>query len=308
MTFGDWVAGSRRRFRNEGARAALGETAVEFYVGGLRRLDRFWQLAPSIYDREWDVLVLLDACRTDLLLEVAHEYAFLDDPGRVASPASQSREWLSKTFTPRRRGEMAETAYVTANPYTQTLDPADFLVLDEVWRYVWDDESGTVPARPVTDRAIDIGREHGPDRLLVHYMQPHFPSIPNASIASPYRRENAGWRPGHVWDQLESGEVDRERVWQAYRDNLRYVLDEVALLLENLDAERVVISADHGNAFGEFGVYGHPPRMPLPSLHLVPWYGTTATDRRTHEPMRYEEGETVTATRQKLRDLGYLPA
>lgn len=307
MAFDEWVRNSRRRLAEDGVRSALRESAIEFYFGGLRRLDRIWQLAPTIYEREWDALVLLDGCRTDLVDEVADEYAFLDDPGRAGSPASQSREWISQTFTSDYREEMAGTAYVSANPYTDGLAPADFLVLDDVWRYVWDDELGTVPARPVTDRAIDVARTHEPDRLLVHYMQPHFPSVPDPAIESPYRRGDPGWQPGHVWDQLEAGEVDHDRVWCAYRENLRYVLDEVALLLENVDAERVAISADHGNAFGEWGVYGHPPRMPLPSLHLVPWYETTAIDRDTHEPERYDEHETPTAVDEKLRDLGYLP-
>ena len=36
------------------------------------------------------------------------------------------------------------------------------------------------------------------------------------------------------------------------------VLRHVQNLLNNHDAERVIISADHGEAFGEFGVYRHP--------------------------------------------------
>lgn len=33
--------------------------------------------------------------------------------------------------------------------------------------------------------------------------------------------------------------------------NVRYVLNDVKLLLNNFDAETVVISSDHGDAFGE---------------------------------------------------------
>ncbi|ELZ13892.1 hypothetical protein C479_03566 [Halovivax asiaticus JCM 14624] len=306
MTFDDWVGSTRRRARTDGVRPALREAAAELYWGGLRRLDRLWSVAPTVYERDWDVLIVLDGCRCDLIAEVADEYAFLDAPGRIASPASQSREWIAQTFTADRRDAMAGTAYVAANPYTDALSPADFLLLDEVWRSVWDDELGTVPARPVTDRAIDAARTEDPDRLLVHYMQPHFPSVPDPAIESPYRRGDPGWQPGHVWSQLEAGEVTRERVWRAYRENLQYVLDEVALLLKNVDGTRVAITADHGNAFGEWGVHGHPPRMPLPSLHLVPWYETMAIDRGTHEPDQYDEGETDIAVTEKLRDLGYL--
>ena len=42
-----------------------------------------------------------------------------------------------------------------------------------------------------------------------------------------------------------------------------YVLNDIGILLDNLDAERVVITADHGEAFGEYGILGHK----LGSLH-----------------------------------------
>jgi hypothetical protein len=38
-------------------------------------------------------------------------------------------------------------------------------------------------------------------------------------------------------------------VWEAYLDNLRYVLDNIEELLQNVDG-KVVISADHGELFG----------------------------------------------------------
>ncbi len=319
MTVSDWIRQTVDRFEREGPRTALRQSARELYVGGLRRIDAAWRLAPTVYDREWDALVVLDGCRTDLLAEVAADYDFLDSPGRAASPASQSREWLRRTFAPEHRDETARTAHVTANPYTgETLDADDFLLLDEVWRYAWDDEVGTIPPRAVTDRAIDAGRRLDPDRLVVHYMQPHFPSLSDPDIDSRFRRDDTGWEPGHAWDQLRDGSLSRERLWAAYRGNLRRVLDEVGLLLDNLDADRVAITADHGNAAGEWGVYGHPPRMPLPSLHVVPWYETAASDAGEHEPatdrpadLRADEGGVESArpdedaVAEKLRHLGY---
>lgn len=82
------------------------------------------------------------------------------------------------------------------------------------------------------------------------------------------------------------------------------------LLLENVDAETVAITADHGNAMGEWGLYGHPKWTYIDSLVRVPWYVTTATDERTYEPAE-EDPESinrdVTAdeVEDRLRDLGY---
>jgi glucan phosphoethanolaminetransferase (alkaline phosphatase superfamily) len=87
------------------------------------------------------------------------------------------------------------------------------------------------------------------------------------------------------------------------------VLDDVELLLENLDAETVVISSDHGNAIGEWGLYGHPTHVPLSCLVDVPWYRTTAEDIRTHEPeSRDPDQEPLTSeeVKDRLADLGYM--
>jgi hypothetical protein len=54
------------------------------------------------------------------------------------------------------------------------------------------------------------------------------------------------------------GDGDEEEIWESYIENLRYVLDHVEVLLENVDAEEVAISADHGNAKGEWGCLRTP--------------------------------------------------
>ena len=87
-----------------------------------------------------------------------------------------------------------------------------------------------------------------------------------------------------VWDALSQGEVSSERVWSAYRENLRYVLDDVRVLLNNVNAERAIITSDHGNAFGEWWTYGHPPGVYVPVNRRVPFVEVTASDQKTLEP------------------------
>jgi hypothetical protein len=64
------------------------------------------------------------------------------------------------------------------------------------------------------------------------------------------------------------------------------VLEYVEILLNNFEAEDVVISADHGEALGEYGLWGHPFGFPLSSVKTVPGAKTTATDCHTYEPQR----------------------
>lgn len=305
MSFVEWASETGHRLRNDGLEGVK-TSGYELYVGGLRRINAVYPRGTNIYDRKWDLLVLLDACRTDLIAEVADGYPFLDSPGELTSIGSSSLEWLQRTFTPERADEMRGTAYVTGNPFSyRVLDDEDLLVFDEVWKYAWNEDLGTVPARPLTDRAIAAGREYDPDRLVVHYMQPHFPSVPDP-LSDGMNRETLGQGEGweSPWKLLRNGDVSWERVRDAYRSNLKYVLNDVALLLENVDADRAVISADHGNAAGEFGIYGHP-RVPLSPVRTVPWYTTTATDEHRYSP-EVTPGQVGGNVEQKLADLGYL--
>lgn len=303
MTLAEWLAESRDRVREDGRRGA-DESAYEFYKGVLRRTLGRRPYGESVYDHPWDALVVLDGCRVDCAREVASGFSFIDRVGRFSSAGTRSDEWMRANFADH---DCADTVHVTANPNSEEhLDAENFRLLDEVWRDGWDDERGTVPARAVTDRAIAAARKHDPEKLVVHYMQPHFPSVPEPLPGGAMSRDEFGERVG-VWERLRRGDLTRERVWRAYRENLRYALSDVSLLLENLDARRVVLTADHGNGFGEWYVYGHPDRVPIRVLRDVPWIVTSADDSGAYEPDAWTEETNVAdeSVADRLSDLGY---
>lgn len=308
MTFKDWAEQTVENVRREGVYDGASESAYQLYLGALRQGYRtfYRRDEPSIFDRDWDLLVILDACRNDFIEGLEEEYDFLSSNRRFRSRGTTSEEWMRRNFTPEYTRQMTETAYVSANIFTDTYaDPNRFLALDEVWRYAWNESRGTVLAESVTDRAISVYRERDPSRLLVHYMQPHAPSVPRpvgeGMIADPHSPETWASAP----TLLRKGQLDRREVFDSYRENLRYVLDEVEVLLDNVDAELAVITADHGEAFGEWGVYDHTHHMPLDVLRTVPWYETDASDERTYEPS-LEPSEESGDRSEKLRSLGYL--
>jgi hypothetical protein len=107
--------------------------------------------------------------------------------------------------------------------------------------------------------------------------------------------------------RVQEGEIPLERARTAYYDELRMVLDDVEVLLSNVDAETAVITADHGEAMGEYGIYGHARGVAINALRVVPWAKTTAVDTGEYEPketridVKAEGGQT-----DRLRDLGYL--
>jgi hypothetical protein len=97
---------------------------------------------------------------------------------------------------------------------------------------------------------------------------------------------------------------DMSSVWGAYIDNLEYVLEDVDMLLENIDAENVAISSDHGNSKGEWWIYEHPPGIAIDSLRRVPWYTTTAEDNQTHTPSINKDHSNIQID-DRLEALGY---
>ena len=269
------------------------------------------QAQVNVYEREWDILIVLDACRLDLIREVQDEYPFIDEINSIFSVGSASIEWIEKTFVEEYRTEIGNTAYVTGNVKSNLAFEGDELyVLDEVWKYSWDDDIGTILPRPITDRAISTWRNQEPKRMIVHYMQPHFPSIDHPELGSAQFRDLTGgdWKTVSIWDELRAGKQDFETVWAAYLDNLRAVLDDVELLLECVDADRVVLTSDHGNAMGEWGFYDHPGYHPLSVLREVPWVETEANHVREYEPASYDRSVELDENQveSRLRNLGYL--
>lgn len=313
MTMGsirNWISESVSAVRSEGAQGLDSAWRPPYYKF-LHQIDRFRDPGVSVYDLDWDLLIILDACRYDLFCEVADDYEFVSNVGRIRSLDSMTPAWMERTFVDDRSREMADTYYLCANPFSQEkLDENDFEELDELWKYAWDDEVNTVTPEMVTNRCINIFREESPDQVLAHYVQPHWPFVPAMDLSNESGlrpNEFGGYNKDEVWERLRRGEVSGDEVWAGYRDNLTYALNSVETLLENVDAGRVVITSDHGNAFGEYGVYGHPMHMPLSCLRTVPHVVTSAEDKQTRHPdpvLNSEESED-TNLEQQLSALGY---
>jgi len=281
------------------------------YLRCLQALGRRLPYGTDVYEREWDALVVLDACRADLLRAVAPEFDVVGDVDTLRSVGSSSSEWLENTF--RGTPETGRTVMVTGNTWTERYLTAEaFAALDEVWKYAWDDALGTVPPAAITDRAVAHARERDPDRLVVHYMQPHHPFVPEPLAGDEgMARTGNHSSSSNPWVLLRRGDLDTGTVWTAYEANLRYVLPEVATLVENVTG-RVAITADHGNLFGEWGLYGHPMHTPVPALLRVPWAETTGAGRETQtpsltppEPLPVGRVYGADTDRDRLAALGY---
>lgn len=313
MTFRDWLKDTKQRYREQSASEATKESARDFYVGGLRNLGQRVNYGDSIWDEDWDVLLILDACRYDLFEETYGGAEFMDSLSSRYSVASHSIEFMQKTFSDRWEGELEDTIYVCGNPFSADYVNANqFQQVEEVWRYGWDNQKGIIPPEPLSDVGIRLHRQNDPERMIIHYMQPHCPyiqpdseDIDGSGISEADRWGD--WGTGNEFDMLREGELSFEEHWDLYEANLQYVVEQVReTVLRSIDAEQVVITSDHGNNFGRFGIYGHPKEVPLPGLKRVPWAVTSATDDGEYTPSFEPASENVEDRDEMLRNLGYL--
>lgn len=319
----EWLAEMGQHFRDNPIRAPL-YIVYTWYLMVWFGVTSRRPVGTNVYEREWDLLVVLDACRVDTLREVADEYDFIEDVESMWSIGSHSAEWIAQTFTEEHRSEIEQTRYVTANAHAnrvlqQRMEPPmnnttpvnftawDFVdehafeSLDTTWEDNHDETYRVVRPAVMTDAGITAGRENGHDKLILHYMQPHLPYI---GQAVPEGREPTEVEVGG-YEHLESGDANRDEVYSLYKDTLRLVLNNVEELLENVDAEQVAITADHGEAFGEMQAYGHPEGFPHPIVKKVPWVEASAKDTGSRDPEMDTDDSISVDMEEHLRDLGY---
>ncbi len=236
-----------------------------------RGIEKIDSEPESIFEAgEWDNLIILDACRHDL-----YEEARGEDTSSRLSLGSTTSEYIERTFS---EGEFDDIIYVSANPFfsdtflEKLVGKSDlFEAKFDVFNEAWDDEEGTVLPEDVFERAETAKKLFPDKRLIIHFIQPHYPFL-DFEYGDGFS-DSEGWLGDSslsVWDLAERGELEKEKVWQGYRRNLEKVLPYAQKIAEEFDG-KTVITSDHGNLVGEKGLYGHPDGMDLKPLRKVPW-------------------------------------
>lgn len=274
-------------------------------------VERYEKSGEPFIEAEWDNLILLDACRFDLF-EAENTIAGTLD--RRYSGASSTVEFLRANIDGR---DLTDTVYVTANGQIQNYsDELAIDLHDIVMLYAdgWDEQLGTVPPETVTERAIETAQEYPDKRLLIHYVQPHFPFIGSDSDIGTDRVGESEHDTG-FWKRVLCGDIDADadEIWAAYRENLRLTLPHVETLIDALSG-KTVITSDHGNLFGErsepipIHEWGHPTGIYHEKLVTVPWLVCEWTERKQiiSEQSRVQELKPDPAVVvDRLEALGY---
>lgn len=280
----------------------------------------------DVISKDWDTLVVLDACRVDLFEEHADVESY-DAYDVVQSQGSATQEWVQQNFT---GGSFGDTVYVTANPFVSREAGDAFHTVYEPWLSEFDEKKRTVPPEKTTEAAIEAHDKHPDKRLIVHYMQPHHPFVTAPDLRfhgwqiddfdswtehqeeTGLKKATARGRPHTPWDALYMGIVSKDEVWEAYGENLDVALDEVSKLVDVVDG-RTVVTSDHGNMLGErtfpitMRVYGHPKGVRNRELVEVPWAVVEGGERRevTEGGTADAEEHDQAVVKDRLKDLGY---
>ena len=241
---------------------------------------RIFHNGVRVMEEDWNYLIVLDACRYDYFKEVNMIKGTLL---KKRSLGSHTKEWARKNFT----GWYPDTVYFSSNPIIseymlkELVGKQPFFKIFNLWATDWDEKLGTVKPESVNKRVLEHKDDFPDKRIIIHYLQPHLPYILTKfpDDRKIIKKENLffSYSP-KLWDntvielkeRVKRGEVDIELIKQAYKKDLQYVLGYVKKLIRKLKG-KIIVTSDHGNCFGEWGLYWHPIGIYVKPLVEIPW-------------------------------------
>lgn len=220
------------------------------------------------------IIIILDACRHDAFEAVTNHSNLL----KTISAGSTTWEWAANTFT-----EFYENViYVSGSPYIAAkvvteqqkkfLALEHFPVVDDVWDWGYDKDTDTVLPEVLARTVLKTRESYPGMTIIAHFMQPHCPFIGERHLLLSDWEAMTGQKPPGFPSLREVhariGEIELRAM---YLDNLKRVMRVVREeILPRF--EKVFITSDHGEGFGENDIYGHDAGIRTPELLEVPWF------------------------------------
>jgi len=279
----------------------------------------YWRLPQQkdlLLEHKWNVLVILDACRSDILAEQ------LPGAYTVRSMGRNTKDWIHSFAQLWRTGCFGgDLLWFTANPVVDRELASHSLCgvrSVKVWRSGWATHGrASIPSvhpDEVNSSVRQYVRRHGqPERMIIHYLQPHSPFIGSRQLAlsvwswNPDELSQAACRLDSPAKAVAEGRLTWADVRAAYADNLALVLRSALDLIGQLRGS-IILTSDHGEMLGEAGRFGHEPTWFDQELSCVPWRSFKNPGFRPHPVANIDYGRYVETreTTDKLRSLGYI--
>ena len=220
-----------------------------------------------------------------------------------------------------------------------------FFYVVDVWKECWNDNIGTVHPKDLTEISIKYINNYPEKRFVIHYLQPHAPFIEFDDIKKILNSVGVSKRNllyhikelfplnvrrkvgllilkhfGHklygflfnllngkenTYHQLIVRYYGIDTLREYYQKNLELALKYVKYLAEHIK-DNFIITSDHGELLGEYGIFAHPDIVYDEEIQLsVPWLCKgSATYIQKGISSKDEEDEEL--IKKRLKDLGYL--
>lgn len=273
----------QRFWGNASGARRLGRLPRRLAHGAAKLSSGFYRLPSQqalLVQEPWNVLLVLDACRADYFARLR------PDAARVRSLARFTHAWVwhfAHTVHPALG--RPKVLWITANVVVDS-ELADYGGVEGIhtvplwetdWEFLGKQRIASVhPGRVTQAVRRHVESQGQPERMIVHFLQPHTPYIGRKPLAlavawahpdgmGKYQHEMP--RPDQA---VSSGDVTWQEVRQAYMANLELVLPHALELASTLKG-KVAITADHGEMLGERGLFGHENGCYSRLLGTVPW-------------------------------------
>ena len=263
----------------------------------------------------WNVLVVLDACRYDILAERVPEVE------QIASMANVTYRWCGRY---KKKFGTQETLWIVANPVvSRELDSVPSYTFIRVYKDHWGlwgpEYMPSCHPIDVANATLSYVERFGqPERMIVWFLQPHAPYIGKDAIpyvtwgnsmkdelsqkVMKYKNDGNGLKRS-----FQEGRVTAEQMRAAYIGNVDMVIPNALKVLKSLSGVKV-LTADHGEMLGEYGEIEHSCPACFTELLTVPWLETSDNKGYVRSEInRFVDDEKEDdAVVEKLHSLGYL--
>jgi len=214
----------------------------------------------NIFEYDWDMLIVLDTCRPEWVKTVSSEFEFIGNVETIRSVGGRTSEWAAKTFQQAASSERP-VKYIYGSKYG---DIAEDLQNVET-EFVNPDNYIYPPAHQITEATYRYLNLETNPRVVVHYAQPHFPIFRTLSDRTDVETIS---KSGVVKEHLSG--TSTNKIERLHIKNLRYVLFEIRYLIQQVGSSDILLTADHGQLLGEYGIVGHPYGVRHDSVRNVP--------------------------------------
>lgn len=285
---------------------------------------RKYSTNPYIPNEDWDNLIILDACRHDVLKELE----YFENIDYKILKSSNSQEFIEKYLDPY---VFDDTVYVTANPFGAQLSNTFCDLYSTIENNNSNDEGVTKNWNPqsVYQSAIEANNEYPNKRLIIHFMQPHAPYFSEEATKLRKSLRKRGYK-FWAWDEnvkieqtdndkvlhnlldaTQQGLISGNQLKRLYIENLEFVLPYVQKLSDRLIG-KTVVTADHGEMLGENKRFtpnsmsiGHGYGIYTEELRKVPWICLDYDVRKDIKPDDMKDENVEIEIEKQLKALGY---